>query len=253
MHTGLRGMTVHPPTIFLGNRERMSEAIARLDRLGQSGSPVVTLDRLPCAWPALIDAAVELGPFPPAQVVRYPGLRRLFSENDASAWYLTRNLLQAAAPYIAGAFDCSGFMLVEANFSLVTTAPQMLLPMQRHPHFDSTDPRFIALIAYLFAAGEGDGTAFYRHRSTGIEELEPGNVDRLVAAVRAEAAGRAGYFAPGDPGFDCIGTIFAHFGRVGIWPGRLLHSGLIPAEHNFSPDPRAGRLTLNLFLRLTSD
>ena len=37
--------------------------------------------------------------------------------------------------------------------------------------------------------------------------------------------------------------------RIIIYPGSLLHSGIIPREMNFSADPREGRLTANLFVR----
>lgn len=218
--------------------------------VGTAQSPLVTLDGLDADWPALIAAAEGLAPFPAARGIYYPGLRRIFAESDGAAWALTRSLLEQAAPYIAGGFDCDGFTLVEANFSLVTTAPEALAPVQRHPHFDSTDPDFIALIAYLFADDADGGTAFYRHRATGIEVVDEANRARFVAAAQAEAPRLSGYFAPGDPGYEPIGAIAARFGRIGIWRGNLLHSGLIPAGAALSPDPRTGRLTLNLFLQL---
>ena len=37
--------------------------------------------------------------------------------------------------------------------------------------------------------------------------------------------------------------------RLIIYQGSLLHSGIIPAGMNFSPDPREGRLTANFFVR----
>jgi hypothetical protein len=33
-----------------------------------------------------------------------------------------------------------------------------------------------------------------------------------------------------------------------MYHGSLLHSGVIPEGMNFSPDPRQGRLTANLFI-----
>lgn len=218
--------------------------------VGQTQSPVVTLEGLDVDWRALVAAAGVLAPFPAAHGIYYPGLRRIFGEGDGAAWGLTRGLLEQAAPYIAGGFDCDGFTLVEANFSLVTTAADALAPAQRHPHFDSTDPAFIALIAYLFPDDPDGGTAFYRHRETGIEVVDEANRAWFVAAAQAEAPELSGYFAPGDRGYEPIGAIAARFGRIGIWRGNLLHSGLVPASATLSPDPHRGRLTLNLFLQL---
>ncbi|MFM5916530.1 MAG: DUF6445 family protein [Novosphingobium sp.] len=229
----------------------MTEVSARLDRLGRTESPVVTLDGLSADWAGLIQAAAALAPLPPAAGIYYPGLRRILCEADAAAWGRCRHLLELAAPYVAGGFDCDGFDLVEANFSLVTTAPQQLVPAQRHPHFDSTDPDWIALIAYLFGGEEDSGgTAFFRHQATGIEVVDDASCARFVSAAQVEAPVMQGYFSPGDPFYEPIGAIAARFGRVGIWRGHLLHSGVIGPQHNFSPDPRAGRLTLNLFLKL---
>lgn len=222
----------------------------QLLRLGQSASPVVIVDDCLAEPTAFVDAAAALAPLAPAASGYYPGLRRVFDERDQPAWDLTAALLRAAAPYVAGAFDCDGFRLTEASFSMVTTAPEALAPGQRHPHFDSVDPAVIALIVYLFDAGPDDGTAFYSHDATGTEVVTAAGVDRFVAAVRGEAGAMRGYFNPGTAGFTELGRVPARFGRVGIWPGNLLHSGLVPAEASFSADPRQGRLTLNLFLKL---
>ncbi|MDE2437472.1 MAG: hypothetical protein KGM49_14545, partial [Sphingomonadales bacterium] len=73
----------------------------------------------------------------------------------------------------------------------------------------------------------------------------------FVAGASQEAAGLSGYFASGMAGYEEIGRVTARYGRLGIWRGNVLHSGLIHANTAFSPDPRLGRLTLNLFLRLT--
>jgi hypothetical protein len=35
-----------------------------------------------------------------------------------------------------------------------------------------------------------------------------------------------------------------------IYQGRMLHSGLIPADATLDPDPRRGRLTANFFVQL---
>ena len=38
--------------------------------------------------------------------------------------------------------------------------------------------------------------------------------------------------------------------RLVIYRGALLHSGIIPNGMKFSADPRQGRLTANLFIRI---
>ncbi|MDE2437474.1 MAG: hypothetical protein KGM49_14555, partial [Sphingomonadales bacterium] len=141
----------------------------RLLRFGHAASPVVIVDDCLPDPVQFVAAAVAMAPLPSAEGSYYPGLRRVFAENDQPAWMMTTELLDNVAPYIAGAFDCDGFTLTEASFSLVTLPPDRLIPAQRHPHFDSTDPDVVAAILYLFDAGMDDGTAFYRHAATAIE------------------------------------------------------------------------------------
>ena len=213
--------------------------------VGTSNSPVVTIDGFadPTPW---IGLAAAMAPFPPSAGTYYPGLRRVIGPGDVAAWEATAQLLEDAAPFIGGGFDFEGFELLEASFSLVTAAPETLDPAQRAPHFDSTDPAYLALLLYL---AETPGTAFYRQRATGIETVSAENLPVFVAAAKRESAGLSGYTAGSNAHFEQIGAVAGHAGRLAIYQGRLLHSGIIPDNHDFSTDPRVGRLTLNLFVR----
>src|SRR4029077_20409681 len=88
-------------------------------------------------------------------------------------------------PFIGGAFEVGGFDLHEASFSVVTTPPGQLQEVQRRPHFDSSDQNLLALLHYLRVPRES-GTAFYRHRSTGIERITNGNLKRFLDASERE-------------------------------------------------------------------
>ena len=214
--------------------------------VGERSTPVLTVDAIG-PDPTLIAAmAHDLAPFPPA-TNNYPGLRRVLSEADGAAWAYVLDLLDQATPFIAGAFDLDGFDLVEASFSLVTRDPADLAPVQRMPHFDSVEPGYFAVMHY---AAECAGTAFYRHRESGIEVVEPEAVDSYVAlARRAAAAAPAEYIGGDTESYACIGTVAGLPGRLVAYPGRLLHSGIIPPGFVGSADPRLGRLTTNIFIR----
>lgn len=213
---------------------------------GESRTPVLTVDHAGPDPRTVVKLATALGPFP-AAANNYPGLRRVIDERDTAAWSYVVELLNAMTPYIAGAFDLDGFDLVEASFSLITTAPGDLAPVQRTPHFDSIDPDFYALMHYL---ADCDGTAFYRHRATGVERVSAASVDRYVIAARA-AAQRApiGYIGGSTVDYDRIGTVAGTSGRFVAYPGSLLHSGIVPTDFPGSADPQAGRLTGNFFIR----
>ncbi|MDG2535348.1 DUF6445 family protein [Sphingomonas sp. HITSZ_GF] len=213
--------------------------------IGTSRSPVVTIDGFadPAPWIAL---AAEMAPFPSSKGTYYPGLRRVIGATDVAAWEMTAQLLEGAAPFIGGGFDFEGFDLIEASFSMVTAQPETLDPAQRAPHFDSTDPAYLALLLYL---NETPGTAFYRQRATGIEAVNAENLPVFIEAAKRESAGLSGYTAGSNAHFEQIGAVAGHAGRLALYQGRLLHSGIIPATQDFSADPRVGRLTLNLFVR----
>jgi len=219
-----------------------------LHRFGHGRQPVVTVDGITGDPGTAVALAAALAPFPVSRTY-YPGLRRTVTEADIDAYAYVCTLLEAAAPFIGGGFDADSFALVEASFSIVTVAPDALVPAQRAPHFDSADPRDIALIHYL-ADTPGTGTAFYRQRSTGIELVDEANRDAFVAAARAESDALIGYTNTSNAHFDQIGRIDAVPDRLVIYRGAMLHSGIIPSGMKFSADPRQGRLTANLFIRI---
>ncbi|NIJ20899.1 hypothetical protein FHS95_002591 [Sphingomonas naasensis] len=217
-----------------------------LRRVGTSQSPVVTVDGFSGDVQAVIDIAAALAPFSPDAKTHYPGVRRILSERDGDAWAYVRRTLKGVAPFLGGAFDFVHFDLLGASFSMVTARPETLSLPQRAPHFDSTDPDYIAILHYL---GDTPGTAFYRQRSTGIEAITDANCDSFIAAARRESAALSGYINGSNDSFEAIGTVAGHADRLAIYQGRLLHSGLIAEDMNFSPDPRRGRLTANLFVK----
>lgn len=191
-----------------------------------------------------IALARGMGPFPPARN-NYPGHRRLIAAGDDAAQAYVTDLLEAAAPYLAGAFDLDAFDLVEASFSLVTTPPERLAAVQRAPHFDDVDPDLIAVLHYLT---DCEGTAFYRHRETGIEVVNAACLDTYVGAAR-RLVPPSGYVGRDDPHFECTGSVAGRAGRLAAYPASALHSGLIAPDASFSADPVTGRLTTNIFIR----
>jgi hypothetical protein len=217
-----------------------------LRRFGTSQSPVVVVDGFSGDASAVVEIAAALAPFPSSAGTYYPGLRRILSEADRDAWAYVQRTLEAAAPFLGGAFDFARFDLLEASFSMVTARPETLAPPQRAPHFDSADPGYVAILHYL---SDTPGTAFYRQRSTGIETITDANRDVFIDAARRESPALTGYTNGSNGHFEQIGAVEGHADRLAIYQGRLLHSGLIPEGMDLSADPRRGRLTANLFVK----
>lgn len=222
-----------------------------LRRFGTEDSPVVVIDDFTRRAEEIAALADALAPFPVETDSYYPGVRRMISEQDVAAFACVRDMCSEASQFIAGAFDVDGFDLLRASFSVVSTAPDQLSPIQRAPHFDSTDQKYFALLHYL-RVPPGSGTAFYRQRATGIERVTDKNISQFVIASERDAAlldAGSGYIQGSNRFFEQIGAVEAVPDRLVIYQGSLLHSGIIRQAMNFSADPREGRLTCNIFVR----
>ncbi|WP_296612177.1 DUF6445 family protein [Sphingomonas sp.] len=217
----------------------------QLRRLGEARSPVVVVDDFTGAVDEVVELAAAMAPFPSSVGTYYPGLRQPIAVGDKAYGYVER-LLEAAGPFIGGGFDVDTFELLGASFSMVTTAPNTLDPAQRAPHFDSTDPDYLAVLHYL---SDTPGTAFFRQRATGIELVDDRNVDRFVATARRVNADLSGYTAGSNQHYEQIGQVEGVRDRLAIYRGSMLHSGIIPPDMAFSADPRLGRLTANIFIK----
>jgi hypothetical protein len=223
----------------------------QLQRVGNSQSPVVIVDDFSGSAEDIARLADELAPFPLIEGNYYPGVRRVIAEADEAAYNYVFATCRGAAPFIGGAFEVNGFDLIEGSFSVVSLQPHELQAVQRAPHFDSTDQALLAGLHYL-RVPPGSGTAFFRHRATGIERITDANLDVYVSAARAESAKLppdSGYIAGSNEFYEQIAFVEAVPDRLILYHGSLLHSGIVPEGMSLSADPREGRLTANFFLR----
>ena len=222
-----------------------------LRRFGIGRHPVVVIDDFTGDPEGVARLAEELGPFPREQRSFYPGVRRMIGDADADAFGYMRSLCQESAQFIAGAFGFDHFRLLSGSFSIVTTQPGQLIEPQRFPHFDSTDPKYLALLHYVRVPANS-GTAFYRQRTTAIEQVTEANHEAFVRAAQAEVKqmpADVGYIHGSNDYFEQIGAVEAIPDRLVIYQGSLLHSGIIPPGMPLSADPRQGRLTANIFVQ----
>jgi hypothetical protein len=207
--------------------------------------PVIVIDNFVADPLALVeDAAVlsfnAIAPF-------YPGIR------SAAPRPTIARLISGVSDLIAETFGLfKPLSEFESWYSLVTTPPQELAPIQRLPHFDSVDPGRIAILHYLMQSEKG-GTSFFRHRATGFESVSAERQDRYVAAIDADVA-RFGmpdpaYIAGDTPLFERIAHYEARFNRAIIYRGNTIHCADIPANMQLASDPRTGRFTINTFIQ----
>lgn len=131
-------------------------------RHGRDAEPVIVIDDFAPAPERFIDDAGCLRLAPIGD--HYPGIRALMPPR------LVDPLLVPLASMIRETFGLDRCRIEEAYYSLITTSPATLRPIQRLPHFDGVEPEKLALLHYL-ARDERGGTAFYRHRGTGFETI----------------------------------------------------------------------------------
>jgi hypothetical protein len=213
-------------------------------RQGREAQPVMVVDDLLAAPGDWRDLAAGLpygriGPF-------YPGLRAHLPADAAAA------IRGALAAPIGEAFGLDPVPpLLECFFSIVTTPPEQLAPIQRLPHFDGLEPERIAILVYLSGADLG-GTAFYRQRATGFETVDTARFPAFEAALKAGVAEHglppAAYIDGDTPLYEEIARYDARPNRALVYRGHSLHCAAIPNGADLPADPARGRLSINAFL-----
>lgn len=226
------------------SRDSMNSPRIAARGIGREGQPLVTIDGFSRDPDALRAAAIEAG-FQPARHY-YPGVRA-----PLPADYL-RDQLPIITTALRDIFGRYGAVrVIDASFSIVTTPPDALSVRQRLPHCDALTADRVALIHYLSPEG-GNGTAFFRHRSTGFETIDesrgPSYFERIETEMRDGGSPSKAYIAGDTALFERIAIAGARYNRALLYPSFLLHSGAIAPDAALSPDPAAGRLTVTGFL-----
>ncbi|AQR63117.1 hypothetical protein BZG35_16765 [Brevundimonas sp. LM2] len=225
----------------------MKQPEIRARRIGREGTPIVVIDGFSQDPEALRDLARDRSFVTAAD--HYPGVRAVVPADYMSAHG------PILAPVLKEVFGGTGSVRVlDMVYGIVSTSPTDLTLVQRLPHVDAMSPDRIALVHYL-TPGRSEGTAFFRHRVTGFESIDPARGEAYLAALNAEAQeGRVpkeGYVSADTDLFECIHVVEARFNRAVVYRSNMLHSGAITADTPLSPDPVRGRLTITGFLSLS--
>lgn len=170
----------------------------------------------------------------------YPGLRAAMPESFSTAFRAWLTPLLQRTLHRDTSF-----------FSFVSTASQDLLPIQCIPHFDSTDPKLFAAVIYLCDSRFG-GTAFYRHRRTGYEEITQENLHNYQLALnsdmRTHGAPPKEYINGDTALFETLFASELKFNRAVIYPGRVLHAAKIARQFDSPKNKNDWRLTITALL-----
>lgn len=227
----------------------MSKPDITVHHLGREKQPLVVIDNF-APDPDALRAAAIAAHFGPAEH-HYPGIRAPLP----TGYILEQQPI--IATIVADVFGQTGLaQVIDASFSMVTSEPAALSVTQRLPHCDAFAVERIALLHYLSLEG-GDGTAFFRHRSTGFETIDqtraPIYFDQLGAEIRYGGEPPLAYVAGDTPLFERTMRVEARYNRALIYRSYLLHSGAISPDALLSSDPAGGRLTITAFLSIEQE
>jgi hypothetical protein len=178
----------------------------------------------------------------------YPGLRAPIPASLSTtlrAW-LTRILQRN------GILKSDQVLYRDSSFySVVTTASGDLLPIQRIPHYDATDPELFAAVIYLCDT-RFSGTSFYRHRKTGYEEITRENQRNYRLALDHEMRIHGPppkEYVNGDSSlFEVVFSNELRFNSAIIYPGRALHAANIKKQFEPPKEKSEWRLTVTALL-----
>jgi hypothetical protein len=223
----------------------------RVERIGQEQNPLLIIDNFFVAPEKLLAQAASEPGFMAQASDFYPGLRKeIIGDYPAHSLHtiipLVRETFSIALERRAQMSLCA--------FSLTTTAPEKLRPIQSVPHIDTHDPLQFAMVHYLCAESFG-GTSFYRHRSTGFESITQERFANYFKVLKQEVMDeqqtRFAYINGDTRLFERIYQMPVRFNRAIVYRSNQLHSGDINPQSALSADPSLGRLTANSFFYFT--
>jgi hypothetical protein len=144
---------------------------------------------------------------------------------------------------------------LSVRLSMVTTPPADLKPVQWLCHRDRYEVErpeilYAASVLYLFRDPSLGGTRFYAPRQSmaKTESLVADSQRLSVQDFSSRYGLQPGYMAASNDYFDIVTQVPAAWNRLIFYDGSLFHSAAVGDAGRMSPDPAAGRLTLNSFI-----
>lgn len=216
--------------------------------VGEEQTPVVIIDDFSLDTSSVVEWACNDANFGVDATAAYPGVRAPLARDHVMA---ELNALYALLCQVYAVPETLSMRPVNAVFSVVATPETELKLLQCLPHFDSNNPYYMAITHYL-GTGDFGGTGFYRHRPTGFETVTKDRLAKYIEAGNAFLAAHGEpeqrYFGDSNEHYELYDQIDYKPNRLVAYPGYLLHSGLVDPARDINPDPRAGRLTSNVFV-----
>jgi len=226
-----------------------SDTAVKIINIGNENYPLLLIDNFANKAQDLITLAGNGEHFNRQAEDFYPGIRQdMPASYGAQICALHGQLIKS---YL-GLEQTAKADTVLSAFSITTTPPEQLKPIQMVPHFDSTSNQQFAVIHYLCDESHG-GTSFYRHKQTGLERITEQKLAQYSQLLKQQAMAEkihlnSEYITDETSLFEQIYTVKAKMNRAIIYPSNALHSGDIQRATTLSANPKQGRLTISSFV-----
>jgi hypothetical protein len=228
----------------------MSETMpeCRAQTVGGEATRVLIIDDLAANVESIYEYARNRCKFSQESGTYYPGVRAPLPEAYSSTLKSVADRCIRSHYAIEAELKASSFA---ALFSIVTTPEEQLTPLQRIPHVDRHEQHVYAVMHYL-SPGKFGGTGFFRHKPTGFERISTERREEYLAAVNAfidqHGQPAADYIRATTDQYELIGSVEYRPNRLVVYPGNLLHSGLIDPATDIYRGKGLARLTGNILL-----
>ncbi|MDP5146778.1 DUF6445 family protein [Shewanella sp. ULN5] len=216
--------------------------------IGQEQTPVIIIDNFADDLFTLLDIARQQVQFTKDDGSYYPGVRAPLPQRYAI------EVINQVFQLIYDVYRVPHHLRIKPqilSFSLISQAPDSLMPLQRLPHFDTPEPYYFAILHYLNDGPHGN-TAFFRHKNTGFERINEARMEHYFTSAKAfltdHAKDTPEYFVKSDQHYDIYHQIEYRPNRLVIYPGNMLHSTLVDLRTDIDDNPNTGRLTANIFI-----
>ena len=217
-------------------------------QIGNAKTPIVVIDNFAQDEAKSVRAFAANARFTHDDVNLYPGIRAPLPADYVSSVvaFIGKKIQE-----VYGIPTGMKLKVTQACYSLVTQPASTLGLLQRIPHFDTPSPFSFAVLHYL-AEGQHGGTGFFRHIPSQLERVGEADKDNYFSIandfIRRIGEPEKSYISRDNGHYDLYHQIDYLPNRLAIYPGNLLHSGLILPKQDISSDLIAGRLTANIFI-----
>ena len=220
----------------------------RVEHLGHSKNPVITIDDYVSDTQKIIDYAVQQSAFNQDANSFYPGMR-----SQLPAEYVL-DCVRPLIPHLYAIYNIPKHLTakpVDLRYSLITRQPHELKAIQSLPHFDTPSQYTIAVLHYLNDQPHG-GTGLFRHKPTGFEYIDEARqstyFDYVKNNLQSFTQQDAAYCPATSEQYECYHELEFKLNRLVAYPGCLLHTALVNPKTDIDANPLTGRLTANMLL-----